>query len=40
MAYDDARDVVVLFGGWDADTDNPFGDTWTYDGTNRTNTTN
>lgn len=32
MTYDQARDEVVLFGGWNSDLDVMFSDTWTWDG--------
>lgn len=32
MAYDSARGVIVLFGGWDGS--NSLGDTWKWDGSN------
>ena len=32
MAFDDARDQVVLFGGYNYDSDTHFADTWTWDG--------
>lgn len=34
MVYDASLQRVVLFGGYDRDTDTVYGDTWTYDGTN------
>jgi len=34
MVYDASLRRVVLFGGYDRDTDTVYGDTWTYDGTN------
>ena len=36
MAYDSARDVVVLFGGYDIDNDIYYDDTWEWDGVDRT----
>lgn len=34
MAYDDARGVTVLFGGYDDATNAPIGETWEWNGTN------
>lgn len=34
LVYDASLGRVMLFGGYDRDTDTVYGDTWTYDGTN------
>lgn len=34
MVYDSVRQRVILFGGWDAVTGDPYDDTWEFDGTN------
>jgi N-acetylneuraminic acid mutarotase len=31
MAYDPLNDKVILFGGWEMETETVFGDTWSYD---------
>jgi hypothetical protein len=37
MAYDSKRNVTVLFGGWNSESSNYFGDTWEWDGSAWTN---
>jgi predicted lipoprotein with Yx(FWY)xxD motif len=37
MAYDSRRNVTVLFGGWNSESSNYFGDTWEWDGSAWTN---